>query len=82
MKALFTPLAAAALLATLVVRALYVAPLVAVLRSYARRGVALRPQLTDLDEKLAAGDPATFQRLITEQLVPDDLTQAIARRSA
>jgi NhaP-type Na+/H+ or K+/H+ antiporter len=54
-------LAAAALLATLVVRALYVAPLVAVLRSYSRRGVALRPQLTDLDEKLAAGDPATFR---------------------
>lgn len=28
-----------------------------------------------------AGDPAAFQRLISEQLVPDDLTQAIARRS-
>ena len=28
-----------------------------------------------------AGDPAAFQRLISEQLVPDDLSQAIARRA-
>jgi hypothetical protein len=35
-----------------------------------------------LCRRFVDGDPARFQRLITEQLIPDDLSEAIARRAS
>jgi NhaP-type Na+/H+ or K+/H+ antiporter len=51
-----TAIATAALALTLVVRAAYVAPLLAALRRRARRGEALQPRVAALHQRLEAGD--------------------------
>ncbi|WP_433787877.1 cation:proton antiporter [Actinomycetospora sp. CA-101289] len=54
-------LAAGALVATLVLRAAYVTPLVLAVRASARRGTTVRAHLRDMDERLAAGEAITIR---------------------
>jgi hypothetical protein len=53
--------AAVALVVTLVVRALYVAPLVAWLAASARRGAELQPTLQEMSAHLDAGEPVAIR---------------------
>ncbi|GAA4541394.1 sodium:proton antiporter [Pseudonocardia xishanensis] len=54
-------LAALALVLTVVVRAVFTAPLVVVQRRFARRGETLRPALEGVDEKLELGSTVEFR---------------------
>ncbi|MCF7552077.1 sodium:proton antiporter [Pseudonocardia sp. WMMC193] len=54
-------LAALALVLTLAVRAVFLAPLIAVQNRFARRGASLRPRLAGVDEKLQVGNTIEFR---------------------
>jgi CPA1 family monovalent cation:H+ antiporter len=72
-------IAAAALLLTLVVRAAFVAPLLALLARRHRRGQRMRPRLERMQEHLS--DPESLQRGIAQRLAPPE-TRALTEGGA